>query len=217
MVAGAVAGVGLGIVGFTGCGSADQDGRAVSQSRPPATAGVVRSERFGVPQGWSHDERGARAAAVSAVALTGDVARAGFITRRDMISALASTRFAPRLVRSSAEQLEELLHGLADDGVSTEALLFRELPLTARVVHVDERTAQVMVWAVLVAGVPERRKPPLQLWRTVIVDLVWERGDWRVDEWATTAGPSPALAADARIATVADLSGVTSWPPAGAG
>jgi hypothetical protein len=150
------------------------------------------------------------------VALTGDVARAGFITRRDMISALASTRFAPRLVRSSAEQLEELLHGLAGEGVSTEALLFRELPLTARVVRVDERTARVAVWAVLVAGVPERGTP-MQVWRTVIVDLVWERGDWRVDEWAPTAGPTPALAADARIATVADLSGVTSWPPAGAG
>ena len=173
-----------------------------------------RSERFGVAQGWSRDDRGARAAAVSAVALTGDIARAGFVTRADMIGALASARFTPILVRASATQLADLVGDLPARGVPAGAVLFRELPLTARVVSADADTARVLVWAVLVVGVPDGGAPR-QLWRTVTVDLVWEAADWRIDRWTAAPGPTPALATNAPIATVADFAEVTAWPPAG--
>src|SRR4051812_39462835 len=64
-------------------------------TRAPAVAVVspVTTDEHGVPGGWSHDPAGAVDAAVSAVRLTGSIARAGFITRSDMIAVLASERY----------------------------------------------------------------------------------------------------------------------------
>ena len=218
LLAAAVAAVALGVVAQRPWTSSDPGGAAittgVSTEATPTGVGP-RSQRFGVPKGWSRDGQGARAAAVSAVESTGRIARAGFVTRSDMIGALASARFAPILTRDSAAQLDELLGDLSAAGVPAEAVLFRELPLTARVIHADAHSARVLVWAVLVAAVPDRGAPR-QLWRTVTVDLVWEDGDWRVDGWTAAPGPTPALATNAAVATVAELVEVTGWPPAGA-
>ena len=73
---------------------------AESADERPATG--PRTEELGVPVGWSRDATGARAAAVSAVSLTGELARAGFITRSDMIRVLASRRYGPTLADLSA-------------------------------------------------------------------------------------------------------------------
>lgn len=218
LLAGAAAAVVLGVVVQRPWTSTDTDGTVavtadVATEATPTGVGP-RSQRFGVPQGWSRDERGARAAAVSAVGVTGEIARAGFVTRADMIGALTSARFAPVLARDSAAQLDELLGDMPGGGVPAEALLFRELPLTARVVHADAHSARVLVWAVLLAGAPDRGAPR-QLWRTVTVDLVWEHDDWRVDGWTAAPGPTPALATNAAVATVAELVEVTGWSVAG--
>ncbi|MGE0139377.1 MAG: hypothetical protein AB7R77_16295 [Ilumatobacteraceae bacterium] len=202
-----------------GCDSADRTdvARQVTPGAPVASGSSAAGPlamRDGVPIGWAHDPGGARAAAVSAVGLTGTVARAGFITRGDMIEVLASARFAPVLARESAAQLDELVGELPAAGIATASVLFRELPLTASVVHADDATAQVEVWSVLVAGAPDRGAPR-QLWRTVTVDLAWEHDDWRVDGWTAAAGPTPALATNAPIASLVDLDRVTSWSPAG--
>lgn len=182
---------------------------------PPDEVGPRGTER-GVPVGWSRDRHGARVAAVSAVAMTGEIARAGFITRSDMIVVLASSRFGPTLAQESSSQLDELFGDLATEDVAPSSVLFQELPLTAEVLHADAERAEVAVWAVVVVGVPEHGAPR-QLWRTVTVDLVWEHDDWRVDGWTTAAGPTPALATNAPIATVEDLATVTAWPPAAGG
>lgn len=205
------------VVALRSCGGPARDDSTVA---PPsidavdATGSSPLDERHGVPVGWSHDEAGARAAAVSAIALTGDIARAGFITRDDMIGTVASSRFGPTLARDSAAQLDDLVGDFAAAGVTPAAVLFRELPLTARVVHADDSGARVEVWAVLVVGVPDHGAPR-QLWRTVTVDLVWENADWRVDGWTARAGPTPALATNAPIAAVTELVEVTGWPSAG--
>lgn len=175
-----------------------------------------RFERFGVPQGWSRDEAGARAAAISAVSLSGQIAVAGFISRADMLGALASDRFRPTLMAESSRQLDRLLGDLPADGVALPTLLFRELPLTAHALQVDSRTARIDVWSVVVVGVPDRGAPR-QAWRTVTVDLVWERNDWRVDGWTPAAGPTPALATNVEVATIADLTAVLAWSAIGLG
>lgn len=192
---------------------------APAPTAPPLRGEVAsgpRSVEHRVPVGWSRDAEGARAAAVSAVGLTGELVGAGFITRGDMIGVLASQRYAPTLTADSAGQLREMLGELADDGVTAAAVLWRELPLTAEIVRIDDAAAVVRVWAVLVVGAPGRGTPR-QVWRTVTVSLVWERGDWRVDGWDAAAGPTPALANNAPIATLDELAAVTAWPTASVG
>lgn len=181
----------------------------------PAVAGEVAargptSTRHGVPVGWSHDEAGVLAAAVSAVRLTGEIARAGFITRTDMIETLASARYGPTLAAESAAQLGEMSGELGAAGVAAQSVTFSELPLSARVVHADRASAEVEVWTVCVITVADVAAPR-QVWRTVTVELVWEDADWRVDGWSTVSGPTPALAVSAPVAATAEVLEVLSW------
>jgi hypothetical protein len=192
----------------TGTGSVTSAATGEVAGRGPA------STRHGVPVGWSHDESGALAAAVSAVRLTGEIARAGFITRTDMIETLASARYGPTLAADSAAQLGEISGELGAAGVTVQSVTFTELPLTARVVHADRASAAVEVWTVSVITVPGVAAPR-QVWRTVTVELVWEAADWRVDGWKTVSGPTPALAVSAPVASAADVLDVLSWPRAG--
>lgn len=208
-------------IGFRACSTpptvTDTDAEPVS----PAATGEVpdrgpTSARHGVPVGWSHDEPGALAAAVSAVALTGEIARAGFITRTDMIETLATARYGQILAAESAAQLGEMTGELGAAGVTVQSVTFTELPLTARVVHPDTVSARVEVWTVSVITVPEVAAPR-QVWRTVTLDLVWEAGDWRVDGWTTVSGPTPALAVSAPVASAAEVLDVLSWSRVGGG
>ena len=170
----------------------------------------------GIPHGWRHDADGARAAALAALSLTGKIATAGFITRSDIIGSIATSSYGPALASLSSAQLAELSAELGDAGVSPTGLVWSEMPLTARIVSADDRRAVVEVWAVLVVGVPGVGAPR-QAWRTVTVELAWERGDWRIDGWDTRPGPTPALAADSVVSRVEDIAEVISWPPAGGG
>lgn len=170
----------------------------------------------GVPHGWRHDAEGARAAALAAVSLTGQIATAGFITRSDIIDSIATARYGPALASLSSSQLADLAVELGDVGVSPSELVWSEMPLTARVVSVDEERAVVEVWAVLVVGVPGVGAPR-QAWRTVTVEVAWERGDWRIDGWDTRPGPTPVLAANSVVSSVEDIADVVSWPTASGG
>ena len=170
----------------------------------------------GADQGWRRDGDGALAAAVAAVRLTGRIATAGFITRSDLITSLATEDYGPTLVSASSGQLAEMTAELGSVGVPPGALLWEEFPLTARVVTVDNELAEVEVWAVLVVGVPNVGAPR-QVWRTVTVTLAWERGGWRIDGWATRPGPTPALAAASAVSDVAAVAEVSAWPATSGG
>lgn len=210
------------VVGLRACSSPTSPidtGSEASVPSPPATESPGRgptSVRHGVPVGWSRDESGALAAAISAVNLTGEIAEAGFITRTDMITTLATARYGPTLAANSAAQLGEMTDQLNAAEVTVQSVVFAELPLTARVVHADDALAQIEVWSVSIIVVPEVAAPR-QVWRTVTVTLAWESGDWRVDGWATVSGPTPALAVDVPVATADEAIDVTSWPRVGGG
>ena len=164
----------------------------------------------GVAHGWSHDAAGAEHAAVAAVAATGPIAKAGFISRADLIRSLASTAFGPRLAAISSTQLSAMTAELGAVDVSAADIVWEEVPLRSRITSADAERAIVDVWSVLVIGVAGMGAPR-QLWRTVTVDLVWERDDWRIDGWATVPGPTPALAPIAAVSDVAAVAAVLSW------
>ncbi len=208
-------------IGFRACstpstGTSTDTGPVTSAAIGEVARPGPTSSRHGVPVGWSHDESGALAAAVSAVRLTGEIARAGFITRTDMIETLASARYGPTLAADSAAQLGEMSGELGAAGVTVQSVTFAELPLTARVVHTDSASAEVEVWTVSVITVADVTAPR-QVWRTVTVELLWEAADWRVDGWTTRPGPTPALAVSAPVASAVEVLDVLSWPSVGGG
>jgi hypothetical protein len=164
----------------------------------------------GIAHGWSHDDAGAEHAAIAAVRATGPIAKAGFITRADLIRSITSTAFGPKLAASSSTQLAEMTAELGAVDVSAADIVFEELPLRSRIVSADAEQAVVEVWSLLVIGVAGLGAPR-QLWRTVTIDLLWERDDWRIDRWATVPGPTPALAPVAAVSDVAAVAAALSW------
>jgi hypothetical protein len=214
-----VAIVAVAAVGFAGCGVGESDPEPItrpadSEASLTATDSVGPAiVRLGVPQGWAHSTGGARAAAVSAVSLTGEIARAGFITRGDMIDLLATRRFAPDLGVTTERQLGDLAEALGAAEFVPPEVAWAEVPLTARVVRSSEQVARVEVWSVLVVASPDAGVPR-QAWRTVVVDLAWEQDDWKVDGWSAAPGPTPALAAATAISTGGEVADVADWPPA---
>ena len=213
--------VAAGSIGLRACNSSATGRDAavvpVTADAPAAESPVGPAKVVdGVPHGWRHDAEGARAAAMAAVSLTGDIARAGFITRSDIIDSIATSGYGPTLASLSSVQLADLSAELGGAGVSSSQLVWSEMPLTARTVTVDDHEAVVEVWTVLVVGV-RSLGAPRQAWRTVTVRVAWERGDWRVDGWDSRSGPTPALAADAVVSSVEDVAKVVSWPTASGG
>jgi hypothetical protein len=71
--------------------------------------------------------------------------------------------------------------------------VFRQGAVAWRVDAYDDERARVAIWSV---GVLSRDgvAPPQAGWSTSVVDLVWERGDWRV--WGETITPGPTPIAD---------------------
>jgi hypothetical protein len=198
-------------------------GSTPSSTQPPPAAGTSAAappagpssvDDLGVSHGWPRDADGATDAAVAAVRLTGPIARAGFITRSDMIRAFATEDFGPTLARESANQLAEMTAVFGESSVAPGDLVWSELPLTAQVVHADPNVAEIDVWSVLIVGVVDHGAPR-QAWRTVTVSLAWEAGDWKVDGWGADAGPTPMLDGTAGVATTEEIDGVVSWPLAG--
>ncbi|HRE03730.1 MAG TPA: hypothetical protein PLV68_20715 [Ilumatobacteraceae bacterium] len=209
--------VGVRVLASTDDSPADSAPPPVADA-PDATmpTGPTAVDEFGVPQGWRRDPAGALSAAVSAVQLTGPIARAGFITRSDMIASLASDRYGPTLASESANQLAEMTAVLGEASVAPDDLVWSELPLTAQVVHADDRVAQVELWSVLVVGVRDVGAPR-QAWRTVTVDLVWEADDWKVGGWSSQPGPTPLLDSMVAVASTSEIDEVVSWAPVGGG
>jgi hypothetical protein len=129
--------VAVAAIGFGGCGvSTDDEPQPITppsaQPGAPGTGAGPTHTRSGVPQGWAPGPVGARAAAVSAVALTGEIARAGFITRGDMIDVLATRRFAGDLAVTTERQLAQLAEALGEAEFLPPTISWTEVPLTAR-------------------------------------------------------------------------------------
>jgi hypothetical protein len=217
----AVSLVAVAAVGFGACSTGDDpqpETLDVNQCSPDDDGGNTRPvgptfSARGVPQGWRHDPEGARAAAVSAVGLTGEIARAGFITRGDMIEQFASRRFAYELTETTDQQLGELSEALGEDSIVPPQITWTEVPLSAQVDDADDHRARVAVWSVVVVATPDVGVPR-QAWRTVTVDLVWETDDWKVDGWSVAPGPTPALAPAAAISSAGEVITAVEWPAA---
>ena len=85
--------------------------------------------------------------------------------------------------------------GLTEDHIDDPGFVWRVVPGGWQVRSYDEARATVAIWA---TGVVLADGQPLAMpeWRTTEVELVWERGDWRLVGFTTTPGPAPSLAGE---------------------
>lgn len=194
---------------FVACGSS---------SSPAATDTI---DRTSPPEG--HDDavrrqvseaEGAVEASLDAVRYSGEVARAGFVTRRDLISRIATDRFAPTLAAESATELAGVERELTEAGVVVGDLVWAEIPLRATSTPISPGRLQVGVWSVLVFGVPGFGAPR-QAWRTSELEMEWVDGRWLVDAWTSREGPTPALAPSAMVSDLPSIEHVLAWDQIG--
>jgi len=148
--------------------------------------------------------------AMDAVGLTDEVARAGFISRRDLIDSFTTESFGPELADETSAQVGRLLVELGERDVDPTDLAVVEQPICADVIDVTSDAASVDVWSVMVVAAPGAG-PARQVWRTVSVALQQVDGVWLVDGWESTLGPTPALAPDAGVSDVNAVATVIGW------
>ena len=152
------------------------------------------------------------AAAVAAVAMTGEVATAGFISRRELIESFSTPRFGPELADRTSEQMTALLLELSERDADPADLSVFEQPLRVRVEDANLTTATVDVWSVLVVAPPGAATARV-MWRTVTVELVLVEQRWLVDGWESIPGPTPMVGSETVISSAADIAEVLSWTP----
>ena len=151
--------------GRTAASTAEAD--HAHRHRPRTGAESAAAER-------GRDVEPARRAAIRAVAMTGEVVRAGFISRRELIESFTTPGFGPTLAASTSEAVTAMLLELGERDADVS-----DAGRAGAADHGHRRGdirpgAQVRVWSVLVVAAPGVG-PGRQVWRTVTLDMVERR------------------------------------------
>jgi len=160
----------------------------------------------------SDEVRSPESTAAGVVAMTGEVARAGFISRRDLIQSFCTPAFGPRLADDTSDQLDDLLLEFAERGADAAGLSVLEQPVRVRTISATPTRARVAVWSVLVVAAPGAATARM-IWRTVTLDLELIEGEWLVDGWESKSGPTPMASPDVAITPADDVSEQIDWSP----
>jgi hypothetical protein len=184
-----------------------------STSRPGATRTPgPRSVTLGVPVGYAHTRAGARTAAARYVTTGQTMLDAGPASAGDAVRKMAAARTADVQVDEVIGRLAALSAKLA---AGTGPVRYWQAALATRLDAYGPRRVRVAVWNV---GVLSRRDvaAPQAGWSTSTLQLVWERGDWKVASERVRSGPTPMLNLGAHPSIpdrfTADLHGFDAWP-----
>ncbi|MFF5106111.1 hypothetical protein [Streptomyces sp. NPDC000134] len=179
-------------------------------------------DQSGFPAPYGHDERGARAAAVSATMLYGDPR---FFTdedwRHQMLTATAASSVL-HSVTSDSDSTARLVtenRGVGADGTSADGseLITRTAALATRSISYSDQAASIELWTASVGGVAgkDETQPPQVAFLRMTVDLVWEHGTWKT----TAVTPSeplvpspPAMQEADPAASFANVGGASNAP-----
>ena len=185
---------GVAVTRFTGNDSpsghpTDPQVAAAPTPRPPVAEGTPGPtlERAGLDVGFSDDEEGAVAAAVSYstaaqrwLYFTDDEIRAAV---DEIATPVAVPRMADDIVLEVSMARDQL-------GESSGRVWWLVRPLAWNVETFDGDQARVAVWVVTILSAAEVAAPQSEF-LTVTVDLAWLDGDWRVDGVRDHLGPTP--------------------------
>lgn len=186
----------------------------------PVLSGAV--DQSGFPAPYGRNERGARAAAVSATMLYGDPR---FFTDEDwrhrMLAATAASSVL-RSVRADTDSTARLVvenRGVGTDGTTADGsrLVTRTAVLATRSISYSDQAASIELWTASVGGVAggdETQRPQVAFLR-MTVDLLWENGTWKTTAVTPSEPlvPSPPAMREAHSAAdFANVGGVSDAP-----
>lgn len=213
---------GLAVALLLAPGGADHDAPAspAARSEAPEATGAAAVDVAGptavvegVPVGFARTEAGAVAAAASFVCTGQALLDMSPQSAERAIRELAAAASADELVSGHLDQLAGAREVLA---AGNGPIVYRQSAIAWRVQAYDRNRARVAIWNV---GVLSREgvAPPQAGWATSVVDLVWERDDWRVWGETVTPGPTPIADDSDAPATSAELhSGLDGFTDFGA-
>jgi len=179
---------------------------APSGQQAPGPSKIVE----GVPAGFPATEAGAVAAASAFVTTGQALINMDPLAAEQAVRQVAAASSADRQVETVLSDLRGLRQTLRE---GTGPVVFRQASIAARVVRSDAARARVAVWNV---GILSRSgvASPQATWQVSTFDLVWERGDWRVEGETVSPGPAPTLDDSAVPATSAQFaSGLEGFRP----
>lgn len=148
-------------------------------------------------------------AALDIVRSLGEVAQAGFISRRELVESFTTDAFGPDFASETGQQVDTLLMELGARGVDDAGLVIHEQPITATSIDTPAGV-RVRTWSVMILAVPDLG-PARQVWRTISLDMVDVGGTWLLDGWESETGPTPAPPAEALVDTADSVAEVLSW------
>lgn len=176
---------------------------ATSASRPQL--------EHGVPAGFARAADGAVAAAAAFVCTGQSILDMDPLSAEEAVRQMAATSAADQQVADTLAKLRAAREALAG---GTGAIVYRQAAIAWRVEAFSPDRARVAIWSV---GVLARDgvAPPQAGWATSTFDLVWERGDWKIESEVIVPGPAPILDNSAAPATasqlIASLQGFTDF------
>lgn len=191
-----------------------------ARASDPVLSGTETKD--GLPGAYERSERGAHAAATSAVMLRGDPR---FFSNEEWRNRMLTTMTASSglgTAKADADSMAQLVvenRSLGDDGKTADGglLVTRTAVLGARSVAYSDQTASIELWTASVGGVAgknESERPQIGFIR-MTVDLLWADGTWK----ATAVTPSeplvpspPAAEEAAPASSFADVGGVSDAP-----
>jgi len=183
-----------GIVIGTRLGSTGAPSRQVVIERGAPGTGADQALGRRAPAASAHTRAGAVASAARSITAFGGNVLLEPSRLRALVARIASNASRTRLIDAFAEASSQTRTKLGADTVPRPVIVLRAAPVGYRVERYSSGTATIAVWYVGVVGSGATVQPQ-QSWRTETVELVWERAAWKVDSFASTVGPTPALTA----------------------
>ncbi len=111
---------------------------------------------------------------------------------RAIVSRIASLAARPRLLAAFTEASAQTRAKLGADTAPQPVIVLRSVPVGYQVERFSLDEATVAVWYVGIVA-SGATVDPQQSWRTQVVALVWERGQWKVSSFESSPGPTPPL------------------------
>lgn len=182
-------------------------GNEPTASDEPSPPSTVETDRGGAPP--LTRSRAAEEDALAIVRSLGDVAEAGFISRRELVESFTTEEFGPAFASETGRQVDTLVMELGARGVDRTELIVHEQPVTVTSNETDNGVT-VRVWSVMVVVVPGMG-PGRQVWRTITLDMVEVDERWLLDGWRSAIGPTPAPPAEGLVDTAESIVETLEW------